>query len=455
MVSSARRAITCFLLISSSALYAYSQTNPETVEDVNIALVRGGVITGRVTDVEGRPAIEEEISLHPLEGGKWFYLTPVGIVTDDRGIYRLFGVPPGKYRVAAGQRDNLSRGRRGGLYSQTFHPAATDISQASIIEVGEGSEATNVDITFGRVSVRYSVSGRIVDGKTGRPMPNVSYGLAYFLESTTYITSTGAASNSQGEFKLENLAPGKYAVSLRPPADADWRADAARFEVIDQDITSLILKTTTGASISGVVVLEGTADKALQANLRNVRLHANLSTVGMSDLDNYSSSIEENGSFRIRGLRAGILGFSLSNHGRFQIVRVERDGIVYQKGIPIKESEQVSGVRLVLNYGSGTLQGVFKVEGTLPENAVRSVSLRRLGEDPDSFTSVGSAAQVDARGQFLMEGLMPGTYEVNGAIYILGTRSPFRRTKQQVVVTDGGVTNVTLTVNLESTPDRP
>jgi type IV secretory pathway protease TraF len=42
----------------------------ETIENVDIALVRGGVITGRVTDSEGRPVIEEEVSLQPAEMSK-------------------------------------------------------------------------------------------------------------------------------------------------------------------------------------------------------------------------------------------------------------------------------------------------------------------------------------------------------------------------------------------------
>jgi hypothetical protein len=155
-------------------------------------------------------------------------------------------------------------------------------------------------------------------------------------------------------------------------------------------------------------------------------------------------------------LKGGLLGFSISNQGRFQITRIERDGIVYPKGIRINDGEQVSGVRIILNYGSGTVRGIFKLEGgALPQNAVMHVSLRRLGEDQDWLNSMAGSANPDARGQFFMEGIIPGTYELMGAVYVLGSRGPLRTTKQQVVVTDGAVTNVTLTLNIDSTPDRP
>ena len=431
----------------------------ETVENVNIALVRGGVITGRVTDSEGRPVIEEEVSLQPAEMSRGFYPMPLSVRTDDRGVYRIYGLPPGKYRVGAGLREMFSGGRTRGLYKLTYHPAAVDINQASVIEVTEGSEATNVDITLGRVLGSYSAQGRIVDGKTGQPLPNVRYGLKYFFsEYGGGSMSTGAVSNSEGEFRFENLSPGKYAVFFEPPPESDWRADSVRFEVIDQDITGLIVKTSTGASVSGVVVLEGTDDKAAQANLRKLFLFAGVFEDNVSGSNSQPSRIQPDGSFRIYALKSGLLRFAISNEGRFQIVRIERDGIVYPKGMRIKDGEQVSGVRVILNHGSGTVRGVFKVEGgPLPQNAVMHVSLRRLGDDQDSPSG---SSPVDARGQFFMEGLIPGTYEMIAAVYVISPggpvpRGPFRTTKQQVVVTDGGVTNVTVTVNLESTPDRP
>jgi len=542
MVSSARQAVTCFLLIFSSTLYAHSQTTTlpaktstasisgkvtikgkaaagivvgvrlaessnyqpsrhkavtddqgnykitnippgqyqvvavapvyvsddygrgktilinkdETIENVDIALVRGGVITGRVTDSEGRPLIEEGVSVYPAERSRGFYYGQMGVRTDDRGIYRFYGLPPGKYRVGAGEND-LFIGRQRGVYKLAYHPAAADLNQATVIEVTEGSEANNVDITLGRAMGRYSAQGRIVDGRTGQPVPNVHYGLSYIMdEHNRGSMTTGAVSNSEGEFKLDNLSPGKYAVFFEPSPEDEFRADAVRFDVIDQDITGLIARTSKGATVSGVVILEGTQDKAAHEKLRNVHVFAGILEDQVSGGESQSSAIGQDGSFRVHALKGGLLGFSISNQGRFQITRIERDGIAYPKGIKINDGEQVTGVRIILNYGSGTVRGIFKVEGgALPQNAVMHVSLRRLGEEQDWLNSMAGSASADARGQFFMEGIIPGTYELIGAVYIPGSRGPSRTTKQQVVVSDGSVTNVTVTLNVDSTPDRP
>jgi hypothetical protein len=39
----------------------------ETVEDIDFALLPGGVVTGKVTDADGRPLIEERVTLLPFD----------------------------------------------------------------------------------------------------------------------------------------------------------------------------------------------------------------------------------------------------------------------------------------------------------------------------------------------------------------------------------------------------
>lgn len=427
----------------------------ETVENVDFRLVRGGVITGKVTDADGRPVIEENISISPVETKESYLysmLTPAR--TDDRGIYRVFGLPPGKYRVAAGQDEAGSFGSRGGGYRRTFHPAATEASQATIIEVTEGSEATNVDITLGRSIVNYSARGRIIDGDTGQPLANVSYGVKkYVAENSTSSLSTGAVSNKDGEFKLDNLTPGKYAVFVVTPPDSDWRADYLRFEVIDQDVTGLIVRTSRGASASGVIVLEGTDDKTIYEKLRRGRVYAHVSNVNSPGSSNQSGAINPDGSFRIGGLQPGLVSFWIGVD-RMHVIRIERDGVAYPGGIEFREREQITGLRFFVSYANGAIQGLVKLEGGVtPADGRVFVGVRRVGDPISSPNSIKSV-QVDARGHFFEDGLLSGTYEVT-AFYAPDRQTPWRRTTQQVVVTSGAVANVTLTLDPNAAPGRP
>jgi len=435
----------------------------ETIENIDFALVRGGVITGRVTDSDGRPLIGEEIFVSLVnKEDRQFFFGRERRRTDDRGIYRIFGLQPGSYRVAAGQDENDGFGGMRGGYKRTFHPDAAEVSKATLVEVKEGSEATNVDITVGQSIPKYSASGRIIDGETGRPLPGVSYGVQMFLGSQGSSSMTsGATSNSEGDFKWGNLAPGKYAIFFEPPPNSEWRADPARFEVIDQDVTGLIVKTSKGASASGVIVLEGTNDKAVYASLTKAMLYAHVMNESSTGNSSPSTSINADGSFRFGALQAGTVNFGLFtqqhfNRQRLRIVRVERDGVVYSRGVEIKDSEQVTGLRLVVNYANGTIRGVVTLgKGTPAPDGHFNISLNRVGDNDGSFISnFNGPPQVDARGQFVAEGLLPGTYEIN-ASYTPDMRSPWRWTKQQVVVSNGVVTNITLSIDPDAPPDRP
>ena len=83
----------------------------ENVEGINFALVRGGVITGRVTDAEGRPVVEQQVNVYSTDMfEKQFPERPIfavnSVQTDDRGIYRVFGLGAGRYKVAAGRTED-------------------------------------------------------------------------------------------------------------------------------------------------------------------------------------------------------------------------------------------------------------------------------------------------------------------------------------------------------------
>ncbi|MFZ0061435.1 MAG: hypothetical protein WAL47_05310 [Pyrinomonadaceae bacterium] len=437
----------------------------ETVEGIDFTLTRGGVITGRATDSEGRPLIEEQITLLPVEGNNQdaqSYIRHLNTMTDDRGIYRIFGVAQGNYRVRLGRGDDgfVGAGPRTSPYKQTFHPAVTEISQAAVIAVSEGSEATNIDITVGRTLATFTASGRIVDGANGKPLPNMRYGVQMFgTDQGSSFVNEGFVANGQGEFKLENLTPGKYAFFIVPQADNGMRADPVSFDLIDQDVTGLLLKTSPGASVSGVVLLEGTDDKTLIARLSQVLIHAQVAREGPSDIWHRPVTTSHDGSFRIGGLRGGTAQFSLNSIGGgpprgFTLIRVERDGIVQPRGLEIKEGEEVTGVRLVVAYGNGTIRGLVKLEnGELPLTAQFAVWLSNAGDDTLSVQRTSLSPPVDSRGHFLFEGLAPGLYEVHAGMYTPGSRTRPPSARRQVNVADGVVTEVTLTLTLEPNPN--
>jgi hypothetical protein len=441
----------------------------ETAEGIDFALVRGGVITGKVTDADGRPAIEQTVSLiaadpppnqPPNQPSMVFPVTSVQ--TDDRGIYRMFGVTAGRYKVYSGRAQNnplqaMQSARAS--YNQVFYPNVSDAALATAVEVAEGSEASNIDIALDRPTQTFAASGRILDGQSNQPLSNVNFGVQMISGTMRSFGGGGATSNSRGEFRLENLAPGKYAVMIFPQQGTDVHADPVTFDIIDQDVEGLVVKTSRGASLSGTVVLENTDDKTVLARLLQLWINGYVQTQDPGGSVGHSVAINPDGSFSLVGLDAGTAHLSLgARQDRsvlkgFVVVRTEVGGVSQPSGIQVNAGDQVTGVRLIVHYGNATVYGVVNlINGTLPPGARIFVQVSRAGE----VTPIGQSPQVDARGHFLMEGLPGGTYDFTAVVYNPAAgRTPPLRTKQQAVVADGATTNITITVDLSPGSGTP
>lgn len=430
----------------------------ESVANVDFAMVRGAVITGKVTDVNGRPVIEDYVSLIPIDQNNQrprFHSVP----TDDRGIYRMFGIPAGQYKVSVGQGDQSFSVGGGGraAFQKTFFPNVTDPGKANVVEVAEGAEATNIDITVGQTIQSFSASGRVVDGDTGKPVTNMMIDLSRTIRLNANSSSSGGGtaghSDRQGEFKIENLVPGKYSISISLPPDSEMLAEPVTFDILDQDVTGLVIKTSAGASLTGMVVLEGSHDKMATAKLGQFYLVANVVDEGRKSRSGGTSHIKPDGSFRVVGLQAGSVSFSVSGNSikGFAISRIERNGVVQANGIQIQNGEHVTGVRVMVAYGTATIRGVVKLEnGTLPADGRLFIQLTK---PPELFLNE-QPPDIDSRGHFMIEGLFAGTYELSVTAYVPGSSQVSPSAKQLVSVTEGAVTEVTMTIDLKQTPAR-
>ncbi|HEX5733747.1 MAG TPA: carboxypeptidase-like regulatory domain-containing protein [Blastocatellia bacterium] len=434
----------------------------EEVEGVDFSLVRGGVITGRVTDDKGRPAIEQYVDLLQVDErgqkvGNQRY-NPFGFSTDDRGVYRAYGLSEGRYLVSVGEgrEDGSVRiGIGSGFYEQTFHPNATDQSRAAIVEVKEGMETTGIDVVLASASKSYRATGRIVDADTGKPVANVQFGHGALMKNNQMGATgwTGNRTNAAGEFRIEGLMPGRYAAFMVTEAESDTYSEPAPFEVINEDVKGIEIKVRRGSSISGIAVVEGAQDAEVLARLSSLQLFASGSRGGALVSPRFMPTrIAADGSFHVTGLRPGKIMLRLAGMPNerkgFSVLRVERDGSEQREGIEVGAGEQVTNVRLVLAYGSSVIRGLVKVEGgEMPENLMMRVHALRPGDQ----TYPVSPVFVDARRRFLLEGLSAGEYDVELLVMSQDRTDPppkIQPVKQRVIVPASGTVDITLTVNL-------
>ena len=319
----------------------------------------------------------------------------------------------------------------------------------------------------------FTVTGRIVDAETGQPLPDVQYSFGVIQKSRneSYVegsASPGTPTNAQGQFRLEGLDPGRYAVfasssrfSLDPNETSKFYSDPVNFEVIDSDVTNLEIKAQRSLSLSGVVMIEGTADKNMPARLARLRITASVHPPRSADLNIIGgnggvSTINADGSFQIGGLRPGraqinVGAFTAADSTGFTISRIEHELAVQNRNFPLPEIEiqpghDVSGVRVYVSYGTGVIRGQVKIEdGTLPSDSLILITVSREGSRPIS------QARVDSRGRFVIKGIPAGTYEVETQFISLSRPPPPgfpQPQKQTVTVTDDAETEVLFTLKL-------
>lgn len=418
----------------------------EAYDGIDFTLVRGGVITGRITDSDGRPVVEEGVNISGPEANPQEQFSRVNrssTTTDDRGVYRAYGLAPGKYRVSAGVQEQDIGSRIGGSYKRTYYSAPSDSNKPTLVEVTEDGETANIDIVVRRLQATFRVSGKIVDAETGKPLPNVTYGFEKYYENGGSSTS-GMTTTGQGEFSLDNVTPGKYAVFIEPSSTLEFYSEPVRFEVTDQDIKGLVIKASAGHSVSGVIIVDGLDEKAARVLLNGmiVIAHRQIEQERSRRYNPMHGVVKHDGSFRLSGLQPGMFEFSIlgsgsGEKGECEITRIERNGVVAARWVEVKE--QINDLRVFVKYHRGGIRGVVKIEnGELPAMEQVHVLVKRAGSE-DSYIG----APLDARDQFSLMGLKPGVYEIYTVANLNGKNSS---TTQQVVVAENQVSEVIVTL---------
>jgi protocatechuate 3,4-dioxygenase beta subunit len=413
-------------------------------DSVNLTLVKGGVITGTVRDANGEPVVGvsvRAIRVRDANGRARPASAFSEMITDDRGIYRLYGLLPGTYVVSAG-----SSQRFFGEFNPyegdvpTFFPSSTRDTAAEI-SVRSGEEATGTDIRY-RGERGYSISGTI----TGSIEESMRYGITISLRQATsggYEMLTFAGQGMKPSFSFDGLSDGEYELTAQQwgGASDSLATLPRRITVKGGDVTGVELTLARLGSISGRVHLEGT----LKENCGDTRNATLLETpinairdvksqAGASSSRLFASASAglptEQGEFTIRNLLAGnyrltarlpveawyVRSITLPSAAaarplNAQTKSAETKSVAAASLITLKTSESVSGVTIQIAQDAASLRGRVVNESEdapLPPNLkVHLVPVEReRAEDVLRYREVSPGSE----GAFTLKNLAPGRY---------------------------------------------
>jgi carboxypeptidase family protein len=335
----------------------------EILSDVNFALARALAIEGRILDPSGEPMANIAVQVLHADGTS---VQARSGESDDRGEFRVYGLPPGRYRVCAHPQSFWGKTSEDRLrFVRTCHLASISESSAADVML-DTEDATGVDIRVQR-SATYSVSGSVLDA-TGAPADGV------MIEAMRDDHSGGAhAISRSGQFVLNGLIPEHYAVwasiggpenprDKRPPA-REREFGYGMVDIDSSDAAGIVLSLCRGVKISGRVRFE---EGATAPSRLHIVVQTGLSEAGLDwiDLQPFSAvdddlNFELAGVYRlplivsIRGLPDGWVLKSVTFDGR-DITGVATDlGASPRRRLEIRLTNRVARPRTRVTDASG------------------------------------------------------------------------------------------------------
>lgn len=433
----------------------------DEIKGIDFSFQNGGVITGHIIGFDSKPLINTVVSIRKVEDdGKKTTLTPINPLmnrTDDRGVYRFYGIPPGKYIISVGAKPDANRPNFSSskIYIPlTYYPSVAQEAAAQVIEVKEGKENNNIDITAQRPATNFRITGKVIDGLTGKPAEGLGVYYAKYVNDQPVPSFSGIKTNARGEFQVNGLNTGKYIVMginyLNVEAYKDFYSDKTQFEIGNEDVNNLEVKLFKGATINGTVAvdkLSGSATPSLtnfQISMRDIN--------GRGLVAPNNTKINDDGSFILRGVSPGEFRFSLLSNERNN-VRVL--GVETPNGrgnsLTISGNEQINGVRILVGVGTAIIRGEVKINGTIAQNSYIYVVGALEGQTPQTASY---NQPIDTRNKFTISDVVAGTYEISAYYYSAYDKPPIRSDVQKINVTEGLTTDVTLTLNITN-EDQP
>lgn len=387
---------------------------------VNVRARRGAAVSGRVTFENGDPAIGATVtvSLKPDDNarpasGAWPDARRVTDTADDRGVYRVTGLPPGEYVVSVAEpvahgAADVARSDRGpisgGALFETFYPSQTKRREAVAVAVGAGEEKAGIDITIVERAL-YKLSGTVVARKGGAPVANARVSVIAKdsrLANSPYMSylehQSDTKTDEAGRFSLREIPDGDYLIHVSPTADVDanevfgpvpakpkgkpaagaaaggdededpdaegdYRQPLPRYaaklhevKVAGRDVEGVSVEMGGGGRIVGTITVEGGKELPGYTPIYAVTLDE----AGAEPRD-YKAAVMWRDQFAVGGVMPGkvyFYTFVSEQNENFYVKSITANGKdLLREFLQIEEGSEIKGVRVVVAEGAGKLEG--------------------------------------------------------------------------------------------------
>ena len=388
-----------------------------SIGDVKLGLSPLGVITGKVVDQSGQPLLDVNIvalSVRADEGLRQTS-TELSVSTDDRGIYRLWGLRPGKHYLKAAGRSAGTSTYIGdpspqslpeeGFAAQYFGGGGT-IASAVPIAVEAGAEA-RADLTL-KMERAYRIRGSL----RGRaPLPAVKFEL---LTGGEDVSAGRVSVNGEtGQFLIHNVAPGSYI--LRATQDQTSGEVAVSVGGSDVNAGSLTLSPAVDMEMS-VRTIGAPPDTASEEGFPVFFTGVVCTTTlhpagGRSGPPSFARSGQD-GALAVRGVVPGAYRVGVNCSGGYPQTMISGGhDLLADPIVAVQPGVAPPALEIVAHYGGGTIQGTVLVDSSPKSDSIWVLLVPQFpgSAGPTLLTAYQDAVEGDGF-HFSADWLAPGAY---------------------------------------------
>lgn len=390
----------------------------QELHDLSFRISPLGAISGHVLDEDGDPIQGAGIQVlkFSYETGRRMLLPVSGTSSNDRGEYRAFGLPPGRYFLLVTRPGGpLSTAAQTGLlipdtkdfYASMYYPGVLELGSAAPIVLAEGADIQDSDIRLRRIRA-VTVRGRLLSPVGNFTDNQVQIALAPRDggAGSSVNRATPAIDRTSGRFEFHNVAPGSYVLEASQFYRGHTLSGRLPIEITNADHPEEIsMAVTAGSEITGTVELDAAAPDALKGTRVLLADSEGLAT-GPAPM----AQVEAGGAFRLSGVPAGVWDISLSPLPKGTWIKTILFDARELPGGVLELADSARGaLRIVLSSGGAQLSGTVKRDGQ-PSRAtvVLAPAAAELGGSAANYPSVSA----DDQGNFAFSGIRPGSYKL-------------------------------------------
>jgi hypothetical protein len=398
----------------------FSVGSGQAISSLVYRMTPSGVVSGKVKFDDAEPAVNVAVQLYRsyYERGRHGYAAAASVRTNDRGEYRIHGLEPGAYYVAAlyqapprpagaeqqTRLDALGNPLPELSYAVTFFPEVQKMSDAVAVKIAPGDEVTGIDIFLTMVHTVH-VRGRVVSAVKGAVIASPSVTLRMNDSDNTASVSApiDVVLDKDQNFEIQGVTSGPYLLMASGAEDGVSMTGRVPINIGDADVANADVVVGAESLWTGKIHVDDD-DSTLPQGL-TVSLQPRRATASPSQ-----ATVSENGEFSIPFVPDEIYDLYVLNGPDNSYLKSVRIANTEKLGEGLEAAPGDPPPALDVRLRSQGGQVVGRTVTADPKVVASGATVALIPDPVYGRVQAYQTAHADEYGNFLLRGVPPGKY---------------------------------------------